>query len=504
MARKWLSFLYSLWGYIQTVLLGSRPSHVKRIRWVLTVWCGMMLAMSFQAIAPSQNVFLAHIQMDEERIAEELNRAGELSSLSLAHQQKGEWQAAEEAIEASLEILENLPVTDRREEIYGQTLDIWGQFYFARGKYDRALQRWENSAITYRHLNDIKRVRQSLLHQSRAFQALGNYDRACNALLESTGIQRRLEKFPGIARLNCIQFIQIEKALHYRGQETEREAKSEEKCDRFRQAIETNGISCQESEEIERALIFSRDRLSVIGEYRLGNVLRSLGELELSLKRLEESLRGAKALNLSGLATKINVSLGDTQRALGNRLRAYQESRDPPNFEFRFCRRNPGISNEYKAALDAYYQNYLQVKDDRSSSPSDETLQSYLNYLSLAVEFKRDGQTVEETMADRLGHDPNTIAIARSQLDALLTLSPKTYQQDRLAIEYARVLICWNNPNWDGLRNLLAKVAENARQRKDWRIESSALGYIGTLYEQEYWQTREQNKRFNNRFYSFQ
>lgn len=472
MARKWLSFLNSYRSHI----LNFCTSHLGRIRWIAMVLCGLLLAISSHAIALSQTGFFAQTHSDEVEIIQKLNQSVELSNRSREHQQQGEWQAAEETINASLDILKNLPVTDKREEIYGQTLDILGQLYFVRGEYDRALTVWENSETTYQNLNDVEKKRQSLLHQSRALQSLGLYDRACSALLVSTGLQGRLEEFPGVSSLNCRQFVQLEKVFQ---PEEQQELSDQIKCDRLTQAIGVFDLSCEWIDELEKALQIPDDSLSLIAGTRLGNVLRSLGELELSLKVLQDSSETANNPEFNEQLAAINLSLGDTERALGNRIRAAIDAQNPPNFDFHLCR-TQAPNPHYKKALDFYLQN----KDFNATNAylSQAIAQSHLNYLSLAQEVGEDSHREE----------------MRSRLDRLLAISPTNPIQAHLTMDYIRVLSCSEFPDFTKLRTQLAKIVAEAKKRQDWQGMSSAMGYMGALYEWEYQQAGKQNKAIND------
>ncbi|MEM9539510.1 MAG: CHAT domain-containing protein [Cyanobacteria bacterium P01_E01_bin.42] len=471
MARKWLSFLNSLRSHI----LNFRTARLWQIRWVSMVLCGILLAISFHAIALAQNPFLVQTHADEVEIVQKINQAVELSNRAREHQQRGKWEAAEEAINTSLAILENLPSTDTREAIYGQTLDISGQLDFYRGEYDRALRKWEDSERTYQNIEDLERVRQSLLHQSRALQSLGNYDRACNLLLESGGIQGRLQRFPGITNLNCAQFIQLEQAL----QPIPDESSINDNCDRIAGILGIEGAKCEMTRQLEQALKIPRDRLSIIAGYRLGNVLRSLGELEISLKVLQSSLDTAKSPEFDEQLAAINLSLGDTERAFGNRIRAATDAQNPPNFDFHLCRTQaPNL--RYQNALKFYWDN--ESLDSNNPKLSYAIAQSRLNYLSLAQEIREDSH-IEEM---------------RSHLDRLLTISPTNPVQAHLTMDYIRVLSCSESPDFTKLRTQLEKIVTEAKNREDWQGMSSALGYIGALYEWEYQQASKQHKAINN------
>ena len=122
-----------------------------------------------------------------------------LSNLSLAHQQLGQWQPAEHAINASLDLLPtaspNLPAESA--QILAQTLDIRGGIYFQQGKAQAALDTWQQAAELYLQLKDRAGLIGSQINQAQAMQSLGMYFQAERIL---TDIARRLEKQPDSAQ----------------------------------------------------------------------------------------------------------------------------------------------------------------------------------------------------------------------------------------------------------------------------------------------------------------
>ena len=63
-----------------------------------------------------------------------LRQAMTLSNLSLAAQQLGLWAEAEEAITQSLNILQDVGISQERSAILAKTLDVQGQLQFAQSE----------------------------------------------------------------------------------------------------------------------------------------------------------------------------------------------------------------------------------------------------------------------------------------------------------------------------------------------------------------------------------
>jgi len=105
-----------------------------------------------------------------------------LRNLSLVYQYLGQWDAAETAINRSLELLQSEPEPD--PQILAQTLDVRGRLQFYRGDAAAALATWEASATLYDDLEDTAPATQARLNQAEALQAMGFYRRAIDLLSE--------------------------------------------------------------------------------------------------------------------------------------------------------------------------------------------------------------------------------------------------------------------------------------------------------------------------------
>ena len=83
----------------------------------------------------------------------ELNKSFILSNLSLAYQDLGRWQAAEDSITQSLEILNRLDLkTQAYREILAKALNSKAHLHWLKGNYDRAIATWELAADNERSL----------------------------------------------------------------------------------------------------------------------------------------------------------------------------------------------------------------------------------------------------------------------------------------------------------------------------------------------------------------
>jgi CHAT domain-containing protein len=114
-----------------------------------------------------------------------------LSNLSLAYQQLGQWEQAENAIAQSLNLLPTEPT-----QILAQTLQVRGRLQLARGQAQAALDTWQQSADIYAQISDETGIVRSRINQAQALQVLGLYRQAQKTLTE---VKPSLQKQPDSA-----------------------------------------------------------------------------------------------------------------------------------------------------------------------------------------------------------------------------------------------------------------------------------------------------------------
>jgi CHAT domain-containing protein len=124
---------------------------------------------------------------------DKLGEAIALSNLSLAFKQLGQWEKAEMAIAQSLQILTTSQNTPNSASVFAQTLEIQGNLQLELGKAELALDTWKQAENIYKKAGDELGKTRSLINQSIAQQALGQYLQSRTTLKE---MYHRLEKQP--------------------------------------------------------------------------------------------------------------------------------------------------------------------------------------------------------------------------------------------------------------------------------------------------------------------
>jgi CHAT domain-containing protein len=188
---------------------------------------------------------------------DELRQAIALSNLSLAYQQLGQWEKAEDAIAQSLNLLEtgrNLGNSNEQKQVFAQALDVKGRLQLSRGKAQDALITWQRAGEIYAQISSPIGLMKSRINSAQALQALGLYRQARNTLTES------------------IELLQN-----------------------------------QPNSQLKATALRS-----------LGNVLRVVGDLEASRQILQQSLTVAQAIQSLQAQADILIGLGNTARASGD------------------------------------------------------------------------------------------------------------------------------------------------------------------------------------------
>ncbi|MGF1521617.1 MAG: CHAT domain-containing protein [Leptolyngbyaceae cyanobacterium] len=114
--------------------------------------------------------------------ADPWQQAALLSNASLAHQQQGNWDAAQDTIQAAQQVIspqEDMPET---LAIAAQVQDIAARLLFSQGDVESAAVTWETAAIAYEQSGNRLQSQQAQLSQAQALQAAGFYRRSVDLL----------------------------------------------------------------------------------------------------------------------------------------------------------------------------------------------------------------------------------------------------------------------------------------------------------------------------------
>lgn len=326
-------------------------------------------------------------------------------------------------------------------------LAIQGKELYEAGQFSEAATVWQQAADAYAQVGDKDGTTESLINIAEALQANGLYPRACNTLLQAFGITAPA-------------------------------------CQHLTQENENR----QQRDSLLKTLSAQPNSFTkAIGLRSLGDVLQKLDDLELSQQVLRLSLNVAKKLPSPQAESAALVSLGNTERARGNRAQAQQDTASKQRPTPLRCPDRPSIG----AAAKLYQQAASLYQQAATESASPTTwVQAQLNRLSVLLETDAlsEAQALWPRIQSKLKDLPSsqTTIYAQINLAGSLTclkamgsrgtLEQGSRGEDRFKFSSAPVDLRTS-------AQLLATAVQQARSLGDQRAESYALGYLGALYE---------------------
>ncbi|MEJ1930113.1 CHAT domain-containing protein [Nostoc sp. NIES-2111] len=122
-----------------------------------------------------------------------LSQAMVLNYLSLAYQELGQWQQANQTINSSLDLIRKSTQIKPAKLILAQALNTQGSLQLAQGKAQEALNTWQEATDIYTASGNVQGRIGSLINQAQAQQALGLYLQARKTLVQ---VEQVLEQQP--------------------------------------------------------------------------------------------------------------------------------------------------------------------------------------------------------------------------------------------------------------------------------------------------------------------
>jgi CHAT domain-containing protein len=342
-----------------------------------------------------------------------------------------------------------------------------GKTQYESGQYAQAARIWQQAAQEYQTQGDTLNQALALNYLCLAYQQLGQWNEAENAIATSLKLLNNLsspQRLPILAQaLNTQGQLQLAQGQTQQALDTWQQATAiyTQLGDNFgitgsrinqAQALQTLGLYRQASKtlkEVEQTLQNQPDTLlKVTGLRSLGKALRVVGNLDQSRQVLQQSLTFAQQLNLPSELSAVLLSLGNTTRA----------------------------QNDTPAAL-----NYYQQSEQASISPITR-IQAQLNQLSLLIE------TEQFSKAQKLA--PQILA----QLSKLPPSRAAVYAQINFAqsLTLLRQAQTSHTATGKDIAQILATAIQQSQNLKDTRAHAYALGELGGLYEHtQQWQNAQ-------------
>ncbi|MCU0567110.1 MAG: CHAT domain-containing protein [Oculatellaceae cyanobacterium Prado106] len=366
-------------------------------------------------------------------------------------------------------------------------IDLYGA-----ARYSEAIAHWQPALDRFTAAQDPLNQAFVLSNLSLAYQQLGQWTEATEAIAQSLSLAAsltpaspitlevyakalnthgRLQWFQGQSQAALTTWQQASQTYQQAGDQMGYWISSLNQA----KALQTLGLTTQAAtalQQIDQALqTQSSPQMQAIGLRRLGNVWRQMGDLSASEESLRQSLSLIEAHQLSSEKSATLLELANTTKAMGDRAIAI------------------GQPEEGRQHLDTALQLYQQITDSTSQLPA------LLNQLQIFIALQRTSDVeplvpkITEILGCASGCTHNVSLVSRTQLFAQLN--------------FAKSLMLMRSPSSTqipsssviqtiDLEVLLQHTVQQAQQLGDPIVESYALGQLGNFYEQnQQWQAAE-------------
>ncbi len=375
-----------------------------------------------------------------------LHQAIVLSNLALTYQQLGEIQQAKQAIQQSLDLLQNLPSTTDRLSVQAQVLDVQGRLQFTQGQAEAALATWQQAAQLYEQLDNAAGLTANQIDQSQALQVLGFYRRAIDLLVQVLELPSQVPLSSELQLIYQRDKVDLEEVLGLQASVLTQT----ELCDLLS----------------ARLLLLPDSIQTAVALQNLGEVLRNSGSLVMADQVLQQGLSIAET-QYPAIAAAIQLDLGNAARAQAESL---------------FNSEDPAQKDQAEAAANDAFNYYKEVAETEGMIG----VRAALNELSFRIER---GELVEAQLL---------LSPLRQRLDPLPESHAAIYA--RINFAQSQVKLFENNLSDSSqileLENLLDQIQQQAARLNSPRAISYVIGLQGHLAElQQDWTTAEQLTR---------
>lgn len=345
-------------------------------------------------------------------------------------------------------------------ELDAKTLERQGRQRYEAAQYTEAVELWQQAIIAFKAKDDRVGQAQTLSNLSLAYQQLGQWDKASEAIANSLAfiqtsnfktqnfklllaqawdVQGRLQLSKGNAA-GALATWQQAAALYMQLKDQTRLTRNQLNQ---AQALQTQGLYSQAQKQLTAVTQILQQQpdsaLKATGLRSLGNILRATGNLAESRRVLQQSLVVATAISNP-------QEIGESLLSLGNTAAAQAETAAAPD-------------EAVRTAI-AFYQQ-AATHDLLTAVPAQ------LHQLDLLLKTKQ----------------LDAARLLLPQIQAQIDLLPVSRNAVYARIEYAQSLMKLGS-RAQAIAQLLATARQQARILQDARAESYAIGTLGNLYEQ--------------------
>lgn len=369
-----------------------------------------------------------------------------------------------------------------------------GKQHYDLGQFRQTVEDLQQAAQAFAAQGDQLKLAIILSNLSLAYQQLGEWDNAYQAIADSfnkLGVNPQ-ENIPNLSpqHLNIIApALNIYGRLWYLRGKPAMALDSWQKATEIYQRLnyQTGAISSQINQvqalqvlglyqqaqiilaQIEQSLEQVSPSLQAQGWRSLGEVLKAMGDFKTSQEVLEKSLAIARKIPSKEQESATLLSLGNTLWALGNLVEERQDTRSTYDLIPWQCEPH-SLSKEALVYYERAAQTYQQATKAFVSSPL--AIKAQINHLHLLIKTGQL-QNVQTALQD-------------INLSNLLPSRTAVYAKINLAQNLAclhQQLPSSSMPTWEEIDQLLEQTIQEAKNLEDSDALSYGLGNRGSLYE---------------------
>ncbi len=375
----------------------------------------------------------------------------------------------------------------------GKTLDQQGRQRYESANYAEAIALWQQAIAVFKATGDRLEQSQTLSNLSLAYQQLGQWDKASEAIANSLfliqnsklGSADSPEAKTQNSKLLLAQSLDVQGRLYLSKGNAEAALTSWQQAETLytqlkdearlirnqinqAQALQTLGLYPQAQKRLTATTQLLQSRpdsaLKAIGLRSLGNVLRITGDLTASRQVLQQSLTVATAIASPQDIGEALLSLGNTAAAQSDPAAAIAFYQQAATYSLQTAL--PAQLHQLNLLLTTHQPSAArsllpQIQSQIDTLPPSRTaIYARIDYAQSLMKLAMDRATDE---ADK----PFKLSTTRPSTPSPGVIAPPSVSS---ALKSAA--------------NLLTLARQQARSLQDARAESYAIGTLGTLYEQ--------------------
>ncbi len=351
------------------------------------------------------------------------------------------------------------------EDLGSSNLLQSGKQYYQAGQFSAAVNAWQEALANYQKRGEKRKQVQTLNYLARAYQELGEWQAAQNAIADS------LELLPDSETFDQQTLLLRGQALNNQGQLEFSQGQTENAYLTWQQATSNYEAAGDETGKL-LASLNQAQALHAMGKYRQTRSL--IEELVTELQQRPDNLFKAQGLRSLGIAWHTIGDLIQSKEIFEQSLAISQQLDSPQDIAAAYF----SIGNlakdlsQYDVA-DIYYQEAIKISPHKITQ-----LQAQLNRLNILVELQKSPADLISAIETNLLQLP----ASRTSIYARVNLAEKLLQ-GRLAdnVNQEDIPIDFDVQK---IAQLLATAIQQARQIKDYRAEAYSLNQLGKLYQQ--------------------